>query len=372
VKRRGGRGVKEKRKHSDVRMLRPSTGLSPLISAQMEKRTGHYESIFSSSMIIPKKLNQCTISTNIFETMKIRQNDDKDDDNDDGSLPMLPSTGQPLEHSAARDRIQLKNRKHTASQLKINEQEEDHCTSLTISQPNQHSIVKSKLAAPFSLIDLSDLQTAANNLRQRTRERSVDNLLLSTMPLERSKRSESTIFLTKTEDKDAKHPSSPEHIYDNFDLFKHSKNQSVEDLLSSKVTPLRECRSNRLRPVTMFVSNEQEKLSNNEFDDVFNQFKKRSVNRKVQPDRDVPRPIETVFPLATEKKPIEETLPSPSWIDIAKQKQTKFQTIYSDIYPPKPSNNEPLDISSPTNERIRPTRTGTSSRINSLIQFFNK
>lgn len=84
------------------------------------------------------------------------------DEVDLGSLPMLPSTGQPLEHSAARDRIQLKNRKHTASQLKvkrsiernsrrsffvsfsskINEQEEDHCSSLPVSQPNQHSIVK--------------------------------------------------------------------------------------------------------------------------------------------------------------------------------------------------------------------------------------
>lgn len=144
------------------------------------------------------------------------------------------------------------------------------------------------------------------------------------MPLERSKRSESTIFLTKTEAKDAKHPSSPEHIYDNFDFFKHSKNQSVEELLSSKVTTLRECRSNRLRPVTMFVPNEHEKLSNNELDNVFNQFKKRSTNRKVQPDRDVPRPIETVFPLATEKKLIEETPPTPSWIDIAKEKQTKL------------------------------------------------
>lgn len=279
------------------------------------------------------------------------------------------------------------------------------------------------------MIDLSDLDTARARLRMsvRPRDRSADNILLATnthvddlpsnnapppllpklaSPMQRSvsfKRPQEMnkgelftrpIFKSKQEDKAAdneistsenensKNSSatqsmsrspSQEHIYDNLDVFKRSK--PTED--DGSTTPVVKAREHplpipRLRPVTMHIPTNNDKQTTNEFENVFNQLKKRGSIRRVRPTpseesigeptpvfvpaEDPPAPPPPAVendPIVTVTKPVEQpallpptptrrkTLggvhlpannkvasddhkPTPSWIDIAKQKQNKF------------------------------------------------
>jgi hypothetical protein len=164
------------------------------------------------------------------------------------------------------------------------------------------------------------------------------------------------------------HSSSQEHIYDNLDVFKRSKPNEDESLSSTTTTPAIKTREHsvpatRLRPITMHMPANNDKQTTNEFENVFNQFKKRgSVRRTRQTEEQPisePLPVEETFapvpsssqpenePIIAINKPIEQTpnrrktvggvhlstnnkvatddnKPSPSWIDIAKQKQSKL------------------------------------------------
>ncbi len=172
--------------------------------------------------------------------------------------------------------------------------------------------------------------------------------------------------------------SSQEHIYDNLDVFKRSKPNvdlsSNEDEPSA--TPVVKTREHslpitRLRPVTMHASTNNEKQTTNEFENVFNQLKKRGSIRRVRPTEEplpepppsppppppppveetpvpqpenepiiaVTKPMETIPtpPIPNRRKTVgvvhlqannkvasDDTKPTPSWIDIAKQKQNKL------------------------------------------------
>ncbi len=172
--------------------------------------------------------------------------------------------------------------------------------------------------------------------------------------------------------------SSQEHIYDNLDVFKRAKPSmnlfSNEDESSSTtVVKGREhpIPTTRLRPLTMHsISASNDKQTTNEFENVFNQLKRRGSGRRVPPDEETitepsqPTPVEessTLLPPSSQhenestvstNKPIERTptpqppnrrktvggvylpannkvatndnKPAPSWIDIAKQKQNKL------------------------------------------------
>jgi hypothetical protein len=152
--------------------------------------------------------------------------------------------------------------------------------------------------------------------------------------------------------------SSREHIYDNLDLFKRHKINVTSDILSndnkSSIVQTRE-HAARLRPVTMLIPTTSDKQSINEFGNVFEQLKKKSSIRKDEETISVPLPEEhyPYIPLderPSEKEPIEidplpanrrktvggvnlpgnnkiavdDHKPTPSWIDIAKQKQNKL------------------------------------------------
>lgn len=147
--------------------------------------------------------------------------------------------------------------------------------------------------------------------------------------------------------------SSQEHIYDNLDVFKRAKPIVNEDEIvktreHSLPTP-------RLRPLTMHASTSNDKQTTNEFENVFNQLKKRGSIRRVRPSTEEPPPVEETPPppLVPQPenepiiKPIETTpnrrktvggvhlpttnkvatndnKPTPSWVDIAKQKHNKL------------------------------------------------
>ena len=177
--------------------------------------------------------------------------------------------------------------------------------------------------------------------------------------------------------------SSQEHIYDNLDVFKRSKpsvnSSSNEDEPSA--VPVVKAREHsipktRLRPVTMHIPTNNDKQTPNEFENVFNQLKKRGSIRRPRPSEEAPReptppppppppppaPVEEPSPppqpqpenepiIAVSKSPevaptpptpnrrktvggvhlpannkvaSDEAKPTPSWIDIAKQKQNKL------------------------------------------------
>jgi hypothetical protein len=176
--------------------------------------------------------------------------------------------------------------------------------------------------------------------------------------------------------------SSQEHIYDNLDVFRRPKaNANVssnEDEPSSTIavkTREHPSSSSRLRPVTMHASAINDKQTINEFENVFNQLKKRGSIRRVRPNEETPpEPVSveeipalapvpvplppqpesepTVPPIVLTNKPVQSTpipqtpnrrktvggihlqannkvatddnKPTPSWIDIAKQKHTKL------------------------------------------------
>lgn len=188
---------------------------------------------------------------------------------------------------------------------------------------------------------------------------------ISTSENENSKTSSATQSMSRS--------PSQEHIYDNLDVFKRSK-PTEDDTSTSPVVKTREhpLPTPRLRPVTMHIPTNNDKQTTNEFENVFNQLKKRGSIRRVRPTPTEepasepsppsvaveeppppppPPPVENE-PITTVTKPVEtallpptpnrrktlggvhlpasnkvasdETKPAPSWIDIAKQKQTKF------------------------------------------------
>ena len=163
--------------------------------------------------------------------------------------------------------------------------------------------------------------------------------------------------------------SSQEHIYDNLDVFKTETSEvKTRDNVGKA--------SIRLRPVTMHVATSNDESSSssstpNEFEQIFNQLKKRGSIRRVRVPEETPPvvpptppPIEpeptpppvepeptpvtvtvkppTVLPspqpaprrktLGTHKVAIEEPKPTPSWIDIAKQKQTKLFVVVENSF----------------------------------------
>ncbi len=180
--------------------------------------------------------------------------------------------------------------------------------------------------------------------------------------------------------------SSEEHIYDNLDLFKRDKTNitlSNETQPSTNiVVKTREpstLTASRLRPVTMLVSMSNDQQTANEFANVFNQFKKRGPIKKAEPKEEIipvlppeepvqlpppavyveeiPEPLlienESIAPniistnkivetpsvtqppnrrktvggvnlLANNKVAATDNKPALSWIDIAKQKQSKL------------------------------------------------
>lgn len=157
------------------------------------------------------------------------------------------------------------------------------------------------------------------------------------------------------------HTSSQEHIYDNLDLFKRHPTTdivSVEDDSSAKQQLKAKDQGlsvpNRLRPISMHVSaDDTEKSSAKQLENVFYQLKKRAPVRTVCPDLETPVTEESIAPESiTTKKSFEvpsiaqpfnrrktvggiqlpasnkvatdEPKPTPSWIDIAKQKQNKL------------------------------------------------
>jgi hypothetical protein len=169
--------------------------------------------------------------------------------------------------------------------------------------------------------------------------------------------------------------SSQEHIYDNLDVFKRATPNmnlpSNEDVSSSSTIVVKSrdhsIPTTRLRPLTMHASANNDKQTANEFENVFHQLKKRGSIRRVRPDEETiaePAPVEESSvppaissqpeyePIVLTNKTIEtmptpqtpnrrktvggvclpannkvatnDNKPAPSWVDIAKQKQTKL------------------------------------------------
>lgn len=172
--------------------------------------------------------------------------------------------------------------------------------------------------------------------------------------------------------------SSKEHIYDNLDLFKRHKLNIKSDVISNEnellINNTNKTReqsmpiTTRLRPVTMHIPPTNDKQTSNEFENVFNQLKKRTSIKQVE--EPIPTPEESVQtsftfeetskPLLIENEPVvispikkiekstvsqspirrktvggvnlignnkvavDDNKPTPSWIDIAKQKQNKL------------------------------------------------
>ena len=273
------------------------------------------------------------------------------------------------------------------------------------------------------LIDVSDLDATRARLRMATRprDRSADNILLATItkpntdtssnlpsivpifnkPMQRSvsfkrpqemnetksnirpilkEENNNNKSIEKDSTKNENNPSptqsrsrssSQEHIYDNLDVFKRPKannnNTSSNEDESSVPTVVRTREHSspvtRLRPVTMLAATDNEKQQTNEFENVFNQLKKRGSIRRVRPNEEIipeppppvpveepPPPVPThsqpqnepIEPVATPQIPnrrktvggvhlpannkvaTDDNKPSPSWIDIAKQKQSKL------------------------------------------------
>ncbi|CAF1515854.1 unnamed protein product [Adineta steineri] len=420
--------------------------ISPLIKAQLEKlnaaggggggiTSGRRIISSSSPIVIPNKLPYSNPSSqgsssyrsvgdqmsSIGETLLQSHND-----TDDGlctSLPLLSSTHQQLVHSAARDRIAVKNKlrrpiKQKLSALKeIDDRQIDLFSSIsTYEQTNSLPQIESKKPSQ-SIIDVPDL----NIMQLRVRDHSADKIL-STSPIiptyissmrrstsfkhpQEMKLINQSLFVTPPNHKDEEDEeeinenksissySSEEHIYDNLDLYKRHKTPSTSDIVSDEnqsstniIVTTREhstLTTARLRPVTVHITSNNDQQTVNEFENVFNQLKKRSLMKNVLPKEEIiPEPSsserieipvlinstgeETPTPLIIENESIVPNMmpmtkrieishltqqpnrrktvggvhlpgnnkvattdnkPAASWIDIAKQKQSKFQSI---------------------------------------------
>ncbi|CAF2188070.1 unnamed protein product [Rotaria magnacalcarata] len=455
------------------------------------------------------------------------------DDVPNPSLPTLPLTCQQLEHSAARDRISVKNKRRQPIKQKLSTLREIDDNDIDLfslkneaisSTPEEEQSIllatRTEPKKPQPLIDLSDLDTARARLRisVRSRDRSADNILLATNTnTESSSPAQSTVvpalstpiqrslsFKRVQENHDNKltnriclnskkedthenvistskpienksslidlsvqnenideqrnfkssspadsrsRSSSQEHIYDNLDVFKRPKrnmqSSSNEDEVKTREHPLS---TPRLRPVTMHASTSTDKQMTNEFENVFNQLKKRGSIRKVRPNEETvpeptpPAPIEELHtapcsflqsnheqlmpietiptpPTPNRRKTIvgvhlsannkvatnDTNKPTPSWIDIAKQKQNKFQLVSNEKKHPDESDQRsplqsPVIVRKPISsvdvrsnrksmfeqsttqmnahamerDSIRALKAGNPNRINNLIQFFDK
>jgi len=500
---------------NDITSNDTTTQVEKLIAAGGGTTSGRRPISSSSPIIIPKKpprSNASSQSSSSYTSVADQLSSfGESDDASNSTFPTLPSTCQQLEHSAARDRISVKNKRRQPIKQKLStlretdDNEVDLFSSKTeaiSSTPEEEQSitvttnVEPKVQQP--LMGLSDLDTARTRLRIRPRDRSADNILLSTntnsemssMPppiipkfnssIQRSvsfkrpqeinktelfqqsilktkkeENNENTLINTENElisndlsshndnnispTQSMSSSSSQEHIYDNLDVFKRSKPSNEDEPVKTREHPLP---VTRLRPVTMHVTaNNDKQTTANEFENVFNQLKKRSSIRRVQPITPEPPPVEETptpppsqpenEPTIAINKPIETTLtpqtpnrrktvggvhlpannkvatddnkPTPSWVDIAKQKQNKFQSISNEkshkdeseqqisTEPSVPirkqvpsvdirSNRKSMFEQSTTQtnahaierDSIRALKAGNPNRINNLIQFFDK
>ncbi|CAF4607730.1 unnamed protein product [Rotaria magnacalcarata] len=444
--------------------------MSPSIKVQVEKlvasgnviSAGRRSLPSSSPIVIPKKPPRSNASSQssssytsvVDPSSSLNESFLPLDDVPNPSLPTLPLTCQQLEHSAARDRISVKNKRRQPIKQKLSTLREIDDNDIDLfslkneaisSTPEEEQSIllatRTEPKKPQPLIDLSDLDTARARLRisVRSRDRSADNILLATNTnTESSSPAQSTVvpalstpiqrslsFKRVQENHDNKltnriclnskkedthenvistskpienksslidlsvqnenideqrnfkssspadsrsRSSSQEHIYDNLDVFKRPKrnmqSSSNEDEVKTREHPLS---TPRLRPVTMHASTSTDKQMTNEFENVFNQLKKRGSIRKVRPNEETvpeptpPAPIEELHtapcsflqsnheqlmpietiptpPTPNRRKTIvgvhlsannkvatnDTNKPTPSWIDIAKQKQNKL------------------------------------------------
>lgn len=227
------------------------------------------------------------------------------------------------------------------------------------------------------IVDFSELATVRSRLRDHSAEKllpphtsSIQRSISCRRPQEITETTflSRSIFPTKREEKPRE-----EHIYDNLDLFRRHPLKPTSDSTSTENpsttnNPLQTREpsihtATRLRPVTMLIPSINEKETTNEFEHVLNQFKNRAAIKQVQPEEAPTQPSVPVeqppTPVLTKKEPIlltkkvveppsvvqvpnrrktvggvhlpgnnkvavEETKPTPSWIDIAKQKQSKL------------------------------------------------
>ncbi len=294
---------------------------------------------------------------------------------------------------------------------------DDNQIDLFVSTPDdEQEIIESpieikKIDQP--IVDLADLDTARSRLRVavRPRDHSADHILSPTpivptyissiqrsISFKRPQEINETKFINrsifkidknKEEQGGENKKASEEHIYDNLDVFKQNrkniKAESVSNDHDSSINQpakTREHSTARLRPITMHITSNNEKQTTNEFENVFNQLKKRASIKQVQAKEEIipvseepvqsppppPLPSMTIeepsIKLVTEnEQPIapviistnkvtvtssvsqspnrrktvggvhltgnnkvatEDNKPTPSWIDIAKQKQSKL------------------------------------------------
>lgn len=392
---------------------------------QIQSTIATRRSITSSSpIIIPKKPPRSNASSQSSSSYaSIADPIPSLSEFDDAVFPPSTLPCQRLEHSAARDRISVKNKRRQPLKQKLTtlcEADDDLFRSkveVLSSTPDDEPIARLEPKAPRQpLIDLADLDNARTRLRVsvRTRDRSADNILLSTNEsslsstvaksnpfMQRSmsfKRPQD--FVNRRQEPSLSPSSSNEHIYDNLDVFKQSNDNST--------VKIRDQSSTRIRPVTMHASASNDKEITNEFENVFNQLKRRSSIRTTEEKKidNEPPPISptqsnnrrkilpSVHLTPNNKVATDQTQPTPSWIDIAKQKQSKFQSVSNEITESEPmiitrkstpttdarSNRKSMFESStvltspPVLEResIRALKAGNPNRINNLIQFFDK
>ena len=223
-----------------------------------------------------------------------------------------------------------------------------------------------------------------NNDNKLSTNKSIDKNFISIDSLSQYETDkELTKFNNSSSTKSSSRSSSQEHIYDNLDVFKRPKpninlssnddESSSSSSLSTTLVKTREhpISATRLRPVTMHVTANNDKHITNEFENVFNQFKKRGSIRRIQLNEETitetvssasvqeTNTLSTSSSLQTENEPTPSTnktnditttssalsrrktvggvhltannkvaandnKPTPSWIDIAKQKQNKL------------------------------------------------
>jgi len=204
-------------------------------------------------------------------------------------------------------------------------------------------------------------------IKSKKKEINEDTLLIN-QSIENDYSSQNETMNNSSPTQSMSRSSSQEHIYDNLDVFKRSKpNLNLSSNEDESIVKIREhpLPATRLRPITMHVSTNNDKQTTNEFENVFNQLKKRGSIRRVRPTEEPisePLPVEEIpapsppqsenEPIIAINKPIEtnpiaqapnrrktvggvhlpannkiatdDNKPAPSWIDIAKQKQSKL------------------------------------------------
>ncbi|CAF0996749.1 unnamed protein product [Rotaria sp. Silwood1] len=340
----------------------------------------------------------------------------------------------------------------------------------TFSNPIQRSVSFKRVQ------EINDIKLINRSILKQKKEENNENVLLTNKSIENNSIlinnsiqneniNEQTNINNTNSIKSISHSSSHEHIYDNLDVFKRPKpniilssNDDDDESLSTTTTTTaavvktREhpIQTTRLRPLTMHVTSNNDKQLTNEFENVFNQLKKRGSIRRVRTNEEtisesfpsasseeihVPlspsiksenesfvstnkiiEPIHTPPPTPNRRKTVvgvhlsannkvatNDNKPTPSWVDIAKQKQNKFQLVsnekkHQDEFEQQSSIESPVPIrksmpsadtrsnrksmfeqtTTQTNthpierDSIRALKAGNPNRINNLIQFFDK